>query len=144
MSCVYAGALQSVLESLTFAGPRDMSEATFQCTHTVWKGPPTSVSITWMSFQHLLIQIMSLWNFSSPLAVRSMQEPGLLRDQIPGVCVPSYLSPASNASLLQIILIITQPPTGVPRGGLGCSTPPPKFRRPYKKPCQTQPDCENC
>ena len=36
--------------------------------------------------------------------------------------------------------------SGVPKGGGfgGVQTPPPKFRRPSKKSCQTQPDCENC
>jgi hypothetical protein len=36
--------------------------------------------------------------------------------------------------------------SGVPRGeGSGVQTPPPsKFRRPSKKSCRTQPDCENC
>jgi len=52
---------------------------------------------------------MYLWNFSSPLTVRSVQDHSIRRDQIPGVCIPAYLSPASNTSFLQIILIITQP-----------------------------------
>ena len=32
--------------------------------------------------------------------------------------------------------------SGVPRGGLGCSTHPPNSEGPPKS-CQTQPDCEN-
>jgi len=32
----------------------------------------------------------------------------------------------------------------VPRGGLGCSTPPPRNSEGPPKSCQTQPDCENC
>jgi hypothetical protein len=53
---------------------------------------------------------MSSWNFSSPLTARSMQDPSLLRDQIPGVFIPSYLPPGSNSTFLQTILFITQPP----------------------------------
>ena len=35
--------------------------------------------------------------------------------------------------------------SGVPGGVSGVQTPPPpKFRRPSKKSCQTQPDYENC
>ena len=36
-------------------------------------------------------------------------------------------------------------PVALPRGGFGVfkPPPPPKFRRHFKKLCQTQPDCEN-
>ena len=34
----------------------------------------------------------------SPLALRCLQNLGLLRDQFPGVSVPSYFSPASNTN----------------------------------------------
>ena len=35
----------------------------------------------------------------SPLAFRSMQDPGLLQDQFPNVSIPSYFSSASNILL---------------------------------------------
>ena len=50
-----------------------------------------------------------------------------------------------HSNMLFLWFSVTVIISGVPRGGVGCSNPPPpKFRRPSKKSCQTQPECENC
>ena len=47
--------------------------------------------------------------YLSPLALWSMQDPGLLQDKFPVVSIRRYFSSASNAHFLLIIFNIVQP-----------------------------------
>ena len=42
------------------------------------------------------------------------------------------------------VVLLTIPISGVPRGGLGCSTPPPKIPKTLQNCAKLNPICENC
>jgi hypothetical protein len=64
------------------------------------------VLITERRWQPNSVTIFTMgWTYSS-LSVRSLLDPGFLRDQFPGVSVPSYFSSPSSTHFLQIIFDI--------------------------------------
>ena len=70
----------------------------------------------------------TIWNRTSDLPICSTAPSSLC-----------YRGPLC-ISLLYLILNTS----GVPKGGLGCSNPPPRDSEGPPKSCKTQPDCEIC